>query len=323
MPTISALIITTALVALASAAPSRVKTQHTELRDEYDFVIAGGGTAGLTVADRLTEAFPDIEYGDVEVTPGFFDPPGSPPPATQMNYSVPVPTLNNRTADLLIGMTVGGSSAVNGQFFDRASRLDYDDWDYLAGEVSKDVNTRWNWDSLLPYFKKSVTFVEPDKAIAQALNLTWDYEAAYGGIIPRRECAAGNKDGLCWVPASQHPWASVRSHSGQGHYRDVIEDRPNYDLLVRHKVTRVLYPDGDPAQGPPMVEVRSLRDGNVFTVRPIAEAILSAGAIHTPQILQRSGIGPQAFLRVPASISSPIYLGLATTFRITRQSDLA
>lgn len=71
-----------------------------------------------------------------------------------MNYSVPVPTLNNRTADLLIGMTVGGSSAVNGQFFDRASRLDYDDWDYLAGEVSKDVNTRWNWDSLLPYFKK-------------------------------------------------------------------------------------------------------------------------------------------------------------------------
>lgn len=59
MATIGALIITAALVSLASAAPSRVKTQHTELRDEYDFVIAGGGTAGLTVADRLTEAFPD------------------------------------------------------------------------------------------------------------------------------------------------------------------------------------------------------------------------------------------------------------------------
>ncbi|KAK6855186.1 choline dehydrogenase [Apiospora arundinis] len=313
------------------AASHRVKVEQTELRKEYDFIIAGGGTAGLTVADRLTAAFPNrnvlvVEYGDIEPTPGYFDPPGSPPLATVRNYSVPVPTLNNRTAELTVGMTVGGSSAVNGQFFDRASRVDYDDWDLLAGDEPSGggANARWDWDSLFPYFRKSVTFIEPEKEVAGAMDLTWDYEAAYGGSTPifssfvpfqwpsaalsrqacleagiasRQECAAGDTDGLCWIPASQHPWASVRSHSGQGHYRDVINDRPNYDLLVRHKVTRVLFPNNtDPKEGPPAVEVRSLRHRTVFTVKATAEVIISAGAIHTPQILQRSGIGPPDLL---------------------------
>ncbi|KAK8880077.1 Oxygen-dependent choline dehydrogenase [Apiospora arundinis] len=313
------------------AASHRVKFEQTGLRKEYDFIIAGGGTAGLTVADRLTAAFPNrnvlvVEYGDIEPTPGYFDPPGSPPLATVRNYSVPVPTLNNRTAELTVGMTVGGSSAVNGQFFDRASRVDYDDWDLLAGDEPSggDAHARWDWDSLFPYFRKSVAFIEPEKEVVDAMNLTWDYEAAYGGSTPifssfvpfqwpsaalsrkacleagiasRQECAAGDTDGLCWIPASQHPWASVRSHSGQGHYHDVIDNRPNYDLLVRHKVTRVLFPNKtDPQEGPPAVEVRSLRHGTVFTVRATAEVIISAGAIHTPQILQRSGIGPPNLL---------------------------
>ncbi|KAK7991236.1 hypothetical protein PG988_000030 [Apiospora saccharicola] len=90
------------------------------------------------------------------------------------------------------------------------------------------------------------------------------------GIAPRQECAAGDKDGLCWIPASQHPWAAMRLHSGRGHYKAVIEDRPNYDLLVRHQVTRVVYPDNDPRKGSPTVEIRSLLDEDaVFTKRPI------------------------------------------------------
>lgn len=124
---------------------------------------------------------------------------------------MPVPTLNNRSAELWIGATVGGSSAINGQFFDCTSRYDYDDWDRLAGEPSGDGNAsdgaRWDWDSLLPYFKnlrpykllcnvvssttadfdfggQSVTFIEPEKEIVEALNLTWDYDAAYGGSTP-------------------------------------------------------------------------------------------------------------------------------------------
>ncbi|KAK8054404.1 GMC oxidoreductase [Apiospora saccharicola] len=114
------------------------KNHQAELRGEYALIIARGGTAGLTVADRLTEAFPDlnvlVEYGDIEPTPGYFEPPGSPPQASNFSYTVPAPTLNNRSAEVRIDATVGGCSAINGQFFDRASRHDYDDWDRLAGD---------------------------------------------------------------------------------------------------------------------------------------------------------------------------------------------
>jgi hypothetical protein len=50
------------LVATASSLPNTVKRQVGQLRNSYDFIIAGGGTCGLTVADRLTEAFPDSKY---------------------------------------------------------------------------------------------------------------------------------------------------------------------------------------------------------------------------------------------------------------------
>jgi choline dehydrogenase-like flavoprotein len=61
--------------------------------------------------------------------------------------SVPQPGLNNQTGVLRAGAVVGGSSAVNGQFFDRASSEDYDDWARLG-------NLGWDWNGLLPYFKK-------------------------------------------------------------------------------------------------------------------------------------------------------------------------
>ncbi|KAG7292728.1 hypothetical protein NEMBOFW57_002767 [Staphylotrichum longicolle] len=47
------------LIGATSHTTRNVKRQASQLLDSYDFVIAGGGTSGLTVADRLTEAFPD------------------------------------------------------------------------------------------------------------------------------------------------------------------------------------------------------------------------------------------------------------------------
>jgi choline dehydrogenase-like flavoprotein len=125
------------------------------------------------------------------------------------------------------------------------------------------------------------------------------------GIGSPKECAGGDKEGICWVPASQHPVTARRSHAGLGHYADVLP-RANYDLLVNHQVVRVMYPNG-PSVGPPLVEARSLADGHLFNVTVEAEVIVSAGALHTPTVLQRSGIGPASVL---ASAGIPLTLDL-------------
>lgn len=126
------------------------------------------------------------------------------------------------------------------------------------------------------------------------------------GIPKNKECASGHKTGLCWVPNSQHPVTARRSYSRLGHYSDVNTTRDNYDLLVKHQVVRLVYPDGI-TSGPPVVEIRSLDDDSLVNATATGEVILSAGAFHTPTILQRSGIGPAAFL---SSAGIPLVLDL-------------
>ncbi len=126
------------------------------------------------------------------------------------------------------------------------------------------------------------------------------------GVKVRTECAGGAKAGVCWVPISQDPVTARRSYSGLGHYAVVNATRPNYDLLVAHQVVRVVYPHGV-SHGPPIVEIKSLDDGTLANVTATAEVILSAGSLHTPTILQRSGIGPKSFLQ---SVGIPLVLNL-------------
>ncbi|KAL2158839.1 hypothetical protein VTH06DRAFT_4031 [Thermothelomyces fergusii] len=340
-----ALVSCAALASAASIPHTHAKRHISQLREDYDFVIVGSGTSGLTVADRLTEAFPAknvlvIEYGDVHYAPGTFDPPTdwiTPHPDAPPSWtftSLPNPDMANATASVLAGQVVGGSSAVNGMFFDRASRHDYDAWAAAGGPEFEQSSHKWDWDGLFAFFQKSVTFTEPSADTVQKYHYTWD-RSAYGngstpiyssypvfqwadqpllsqawqemGINPATECAGGDKVGICWVPTSQHPVTARRSHAGLGHYADVLP-RANYDLLVRHQVVRVVFPNG-PSHGPPLVEARSLADdGRLFNVTVKGEVILSAGALHTPTVLQRSGIGPASFLRdvgIPVTLDLP------------------
>jgi choline dehydrogenase len=168
---------------------------------------------------------------------------------------------------------------------------------------------------------QSVTFTEPRPEIVRKYGYTWDTAAAYGGSTPiyssfppflwadsvilreafqeagvqvATECAGGDKEGLCWMPISEHPETSRRSHAGLGHYA-ALPARRNYHLLVKHQVVRVLYPNGI-TSGPPVVEMRSLEDGVISNITATAEVVIAAGALHTPTILQRSGIGSRLVL---------------------------
>lgn len=216
-------------------------------------------------------------------------------------------------------------------FFDRGSRFDYDAWDQMQSG-SQETAERWNWDTIFPFFRKSVTFTPPTPAVAAEQGYTWNL-SAYGNTTPiystfptfqwadhhiarnawkeagvrvLQECNGGDKDGICWVPCSEDPVHFRRSYARIGHY-DAVR-RPNYDMLVRHQVVRVVYPDGNATSAVPTVEVLSLDTNTTSNVSATAEVILSAGAVFTPTILQRSGIGPSDFLRaagIPVVLDLP------------------
>ncbi|CAI4212089.1 unnamed protein product [Parascedosporium putredinis] len=110
-------------------------------------------------------------------------------------------------------------------------------------------------------------------------KVSWDAWVEFGLDTPK-DCANGDKHGVCWVPTAQNSETVQRSHAGIGHYTNIAAARPNLDLLPEHKVTRLVI---DKSQKVPAIEYRPVAGGDVKTIRPKREVILSAGAIHTPR----------------------------------------
>jgi choline dehydrogenase len=106
---------------------------------------------------------------------------------------------------------------------------------------------------------------------------------------------SGNAKGAFWAPSSLDPKDETRSYARTAHYDRVIAGRPNYHLLTETAVAKVLF-DGKTAVG---VEYASRLDGTSGKqfVKAMKEVILAAGAVHTPQILQLSGIGDHTLLK--------------------------
>lgn len=96
-----------------------------------------------------------IEYGKIEGTVGYYDPEEDGSGASRLVItSPPVESVNNRSSTVILGMTVGGGSAVNGQYFDRGSKYDYDGWVDLGSPEFDGSDVKWDWDSLYPLFQK-------------------------------------------------------------------------------------------------------------------------------------------------------------------------
>ncbi|KAF2473723.1 alcohol oxidase [Lindgomyces ingoldianus] len=324
-----ATILTTAWAAPAETAErfgyANILQRGTQVRDAYDYIIAGAGTAGLTLADRLTA---DGKYSVLVIEycypssngRNFLD------PGISYNISsIPQVDMNNREQQVRIGCCVGGSSAINGMVFVRGTKPEYDGWAELGGTKST-----WDWNGVLPYFKKASHFNPPDEVLAKNFNITWDPEvwgqdpdthiyASYPNyeepvMIPFYNAAAkmpkmpipkdgaGGKSGLFWFPTSMDNQKYWRSYSRTGHYDNIKRD--NYDVITMHKVKKILF-DGTTATGVQF----SPRDTNqTLTARARKEVIISAGTVHTPQILQNSGIGPKDLLtqaKIPILIELP------------------
>src|SRR3954467_8422161 len=128
-----------------------------KLDNRYDFIVVGAGTAGSVVAGRLTE---DENLSVLLLEAGSATPPtaSAPPPAwptlmqgeATWGDTTTVQTQTGRAVPLVRGRGIGGSSTINAMVFARGHRDSYATW-INAGATS------WDFDNLLPYFKRSET----------------------------------------------------------------------------------------------------------------------------------------------------------------------
>lgn len=147
----------------ASLIPRAISTS--QLLSSYDYIIAGGGTAGLTVADRLTED-PSVNvlvleaggWGDAEsiLTVSLLKRNNTIENAELWPDITSVPQINlgNATSSVAIGKVVGGGSAVNAMYNMRGSAEDYNRWEQLFETQDRNSTVSWSWYGMLPYFKK-------------------------------------------------------------------------------------------------------------------------------------------------------------------------
>ncbi len=267
--------------------------------DKFDFVIIGGGSAGCTLAARLTEN-PNTSVCLLEAGPKddsflIHVPAGAAalmPKKGKHNWgyeTVPQKGLNGRQGFQPRGKTLGGSSSINAMIYIRGDKTDYDHWEELGAKG-------WGWEDVLPYFKKSenceagetglrgsggplnVTKVRTPNPIGQVyldacdqiqLPKTTDFNGEKFEGTGRYEVT--QKEGQRWSAAKGYLTPNL--------------DRPNLTVITNAHTTKINI-DGGKA-----VSVRYEINGEVHTVEAKQEILLSAGAFGSPQILMLSGIG--------------------------------
>ena len=108
-----------------------------------------------------------------------------------------------------------------------------------------------------------------------------------------KDPGSGEARGAFWAPSSLDPKDETRSYARTAHYDRIIATRPNYHLLINTAVRRIIF-KGNRAVG---VEFVSRETNQSKTVLARNEVILAAGSVHSPQILQLSGVGPASLLK--------------------------
>jgi choline dehydrogenase-like flavoprotein len=320
-----------------------IGTDPTKLSQAYDFIICGGGTAGLVLASRLSEDANTtvlvLEAGDTgDAVQARILVPGNAFTHTLLGTSydwayntLPQANAGNRALTWPRGKVLGGSSAVNGLYLVRPSKIEYDTWANLMQSQDNGQGAKaWSWDGHFPYMKKSETYSPPAPDAQAVLNVQYNLDshgqngplhASYPGYIlpvvgdwlPTLQNAGiySNPDpfgGQAWggfiATSAINPANWTRSYSRSA-YIDPLPPRPNLDILSNATVTKILFDDNMTATG---VQFAAVKGGPVTTINVRKEVILAAGAIGSPNILMQSGVGPRDVLTaagVPVKLDLP------------------
>ncbi|KAI4635685.1 uncharacterized protein J4E87_000640 [Alternaria ethzedia] len=303
------------------------QTEEPVFNEEYDFIVAGGGTAGLVLANRLTESghfsVLVLEAGPSPEQVLAYESPGGNQfiKGSVIDWGLlttPQEHLNNRTLQYLRGRTLGGSSTTNGLYYARGSASVYDHWAKLG-------NPGWSWNDVYRLFKKSTKLNAPTST-AELSAFSQEYktfnEDAYsdgplqlgfqGYVPPSTEgfvaaCSEaadipivedlnlGDGEGVKHGTTTMD--SMLRRSSSYDSFYQQARNRTNLKVLHDAPVTGIVMskPSSTNSTSKPRaigVSYINQLTGFVSQARARNEVIVSMGAFHSPQLLMVSGIGP-------------------------------
>ncbi|CAN9254114.1 unnamed protein product [Alternaria alternata] len=294
----------------------------------YDYIIVGGGTSGLVVANRLSEDYnvsvAVIEAGGVELYNSNITDTSKYGNAfsTSVDWqyeSVPQIFAGNASQVLRAGKALGGTSNINGMTYLRAEAAQIDAWQQIG-------NAGWDWESLMPYYKKSEYIQQPSEsqllrgavmdlkthgttgplAVGWTNNMMGEevmssINQTFGalGVPFNDEPNAGNMRGLTVFPKTIERADNVREDAGRAYYWPVSK-RPNLDIYLESFVEKMIWhPESEhrDAKRTASGVVFSGLNGTRTTILANREVILSAGSLRSPLLLEQSGVGNPSILQ--------------------------
>ena len=280
---------------------------------QFDYVIVGGGSAGATLANRLsTDPLVSVcllEAGgdgrDVLIRAPMAAAimlPGKPLKVNNWAFeTTPQVGLNGRRGYQPRGKALGGSSAINAMLYVRGQREDFDGWRDLGCEG-------WGFNDVLPYFKRaennqrgnsewhgtggplSVAFQQSPRSVSAA----WIEAAQQCGIALNEDFNGPDQEGAGLHQVTQF-WDDQRNGErcsvAAGYLHPIMAQRPNLTVITGAHATELLW-DEQRISG-----VAYRRGSHALQVHAKAEVVLCAGAFQSPQLLMLSDIGPAAMLQ--------------------------